>query len=127
MEELFNRNSLAFETQVITEEHKKPDFVFPGGVAYHNMSYPANKLIVLGAKTTCKDRWRQVVTEADRVDTKYLCTLQQGISKQQLHEMQSEGIVLVVPRKYIKMYPEEWQDSIWDIKKFIAFVHEKTE
>lgn len=125
LEELFNRNSLAFETQVITEEHKKPDFVFPSGAAYHNQLYSSNKLIVLGAKTTCKDRWRQVVTEADRVDTKYLCTLQQGISCQQLHEMQSEHVVLVVPRPYIKAYPQEYRDTILDLKTFIQFVHER--
>ncbi len=125
LEEIFNKNSLVFESQVITEERKKPDFVFPGGKAYHDITYPANKLVVLGAKTTCKDRWRQVVTEADRVDTKYLCTLQQGISSQQLHEMESENIVLVVPKEYIKTYPREYQSQIWNLKKFIAFVHEK--
>jgi hypothetical protein len=127
LEEIFRKNALPFETQVITEERKKPDFVFPSGSAYHNASYPSNKLIVLGAKTTCKDRWRQVVTEANRVETKYLCTMQQGISAQQLHEMQSERIVLVVPKEYIRTYPKEYQPLIWDLKKFIAFVHETME
>lgn len=122
---LFKENHLVFDEQVRTEQNKKPDFVFPGKEAYHNPKYDANRLIVLGAKTTCKDRWRQVVTEADRVDTKYLCTLQQGISSQQLHEMESENIVLVVPKEYIKTYPREYQSQIWNLKKFIAFVHEK--
>ena len=34
-----------------------------------------------------KDRWRQVLNEADCIETKYLFTLQQGISKNQLREM----------------------------------------
>lgn len=80
----------------------------------------------MGAKTTCKDRWRQVVTEADRVDTKYLCTLQQGNTVQQMKEMQSEHVVLVVPKPYIKSYPPEFRDSILDLKTFIRFVREKT-
>lgn len=56
------------------------------------MLFPANKLVFLGAKTTCKDRWRQVLNEADRIETKYLFTLQQGISKNQLREMKHEHL-----------------------------------
>ena len=120
---LFRANGLPFEEQVKTEGNKKPDFVFPSGDAYHDMSYPAEKLVILGAKTTCKDRWRQILNEADRIKdlTKYLVTLQQGISPQQLAEMQSEDVQLVVPKGYIKSYPKEFQDSIWSIKDFIDF------
>lgn len=123
---LFDGNGLRYEAQVVTEEKKRPDFVFPGGAAYHNPQYDISKLIVLGAKTTCKDRWRQIINEADRVKEKYLCTLQQGISPQQLHEMQSEHVILVVPKPYIKSYPPEYQDGIYSLSQFIAFVKEKT-
>lgn len=122
---LFKENHLVFDEQVRTEQNKKPDFVFPGKEAYHNPNYDANRLIVLGAKTTCKDRWRQVVTEADRVNVKYLCTLQQGNTVQQMKEMQSEHVVLVVPKPYIKSYPPEFRESIFDLKTFIQFVREK--
>ena len=80
--------------------------------------------IVLGAKTTCKDRWRQVLTEADRVDVKYLFTLQQGISKNQLKEMHDSRLVLVVPHKYIQSFPMEYQREIKDLYGFIQMVHE---
>lgn len=126
LEAIFQGNNLKYEPQVVTEEKKRPDFVFPGATAYHNPDYPSDKLVVLGAKTTCKDRWRQVVTEADRVKTKYLCTLQQGISPQQLHEMKSENVVLVVPQPYIKTYPKEYQGDIFTLAKFIHLVQEKT-
>lgn len=123
---IFDGNNLVYESQVVTEEKKRPDFVFPSGAAYHDPKYPADRLIVLGAKTTCKDRWRQVITEADRTDIKYLCTLQQGISPQQLHEMSTEKVVLVVPKPYIKCYPKEYQESIMTLGTFIQFVREKT-
>lgn len=121
---VFSGNHLPFETQVITEGNKKPDFIFPSAAAYHDMSYPAGKLISLAAKTTCKDRWRQVLNEADRLkdDYKYLCTLQQGISINQLDEMKAEKVRLVVPRPYIKMYPKERQIDIWSIGRFVEFV-----
>jgi chaperone required for assembly of F1-ATPase len=44
-------------------------------------------LVMLGVKSTSKDRWRQVMTEADRIPQKHLCTLEAGISTKQTDEM----------------------------------------
>ncbi len=125
--DIFTHNELVFEEQAITEDNKKPDFLFPNGECYHNMQFPADDLIVLGAKTTCKDRWRQVLTEADRVDVKYLFTLQQGISKNQLKEMHDSRLTLVVPHKYIASFPQEYQSEISDLTRFISLVRQKQE
>lgn len=122
---IFVQNRLEFEEQAITEDNKKPDFLFPNGKCYHNILFPSDDIIVMGAKTTCKDRWRQVLTEADRVNIKYLFTLQQGISKNQLKEMQDSGLKLVVPKKYIGCFPIEYQNYIIDLAGFISTVKEK--
>ena len=108
-------------------KNKKTDFLFPNGQCYHNLSFPADDLIVLGAKTTCKDRWRQVLTEANRVDVKYLFTLQQGISKNQLQEMKDSHLTLVVPNKYISSFPKEYQGEISNLSSFINMVRRKQE
>ncbi|MBR1550833.1 MAG: restriction endonuclease [Muribaculaceae bacterium] len=124
---IFTNNSLIFEEQAVTEDNKKPDFLFPNAACYHNLQFPADDLIVLGAKTTCKDRWRQVLTEADRIEVKYLFTLQQGISKNQLKEMHDSRLTLVVPKKYITSFPVEYQAEISDLKTFISMVCKKQE
>ena len=124
---IFDGNSLQYETQIKSEGNKKPDFIFPGADAYHNMDYDSGKLIFLGAKTTCKDRWRQILNEANRIPYKHLFTLQQGISPQQLEEMQTENVVLVVPEQYINLYPPMYRASILSLQKFISFVREKAE
>ena len=123
---IFAGNNLKFDTQAVTEGNKKPDFIFPSKAAYHDKNFSADKLIILGAKTTCKDRWRQILNEANRVrgKKKYLCTLQQGISIQQLQEMQAEKVVLVVPKPYIEKYPKEFREEIFTLSKFINFVKE---
>lgn len=123
---IFDGNSILYTAQAVTEGNKKPDFIFPSQTAYHNMSFPADQLISLAAKTTCKDRWRQILNEADRLrgQTKYLCTLQQGISAAQMDEMQEEQVILVVPKPYIATYPRDRQDRIWTIEKFIKYVRE---
>ena len=126
---IFDGNNLQYEEQVVTEGNKRPDFIFPSKKAYHDLTYPTNKLISLAAKTTCKDRWRQVLNEANRLkdDYKYLCTLQQGISTAQLDEMQAEKVRLIVPELYIGTYPKERRQEIWSLGKFIAYVREVIE
>ena len=74
-----------------------PDFLFPSSAAYADGAFPANRLRMLAVKTTCKDRWRQILTEADRITTKHLLTLQEGVSEKQFQEMVGEGVQLVVP------------------------------
>ncbi len=50
---------------------------------------------MLAVKTTCKDRWRQILNEAQRIKPKHLLTLQEGVSHRQFDEMQeSKNLVL---------------------------------
>ncbi len=123
---ILTANGLLFQEQVKTEGSKRPDFVFPSGAAYHDMGRSPDKLVVLAAKTTCKDRWRQILTEAKRMENepKWLITLQQGNSVQQLNEMMEDNVRLVVPEPYIRSYPAEYRGSIWPFKKFIGYVRE---
>ena len=123
---VFDGNQITYTAQAVTEGNKKPDFIFPSQAAYRNMAFPVDKLVSLAAKTTCKDRWRQVINEADRLRDrpKYLCTLQQGISPAQMDEMQSENVILVVPKPYISSYPKDRQDRIWTLSKFVDYIRE---
>lgn len=122
---IFTAAKLEYEEQAITEDNKKPDFLFPSGEAYRNLLFPADKLVFLGAKTTCKDRWRQVLNEADRIEIKYLFTLQQGISKNQLQEMKHENLKLVVPAPYRTSFDKEFQPEIETLASFINIVKAK--
>lgn len=121
---IFHINQLIFEEQAMTEDNKRPDFLFPNSTCYHNLEFPARNIIVLGAKTTCKDRWRQVLTEANRTTKKYLFTLQQGVSRNQLKEMHDSGLTLVAPKKYISCFPIQHRHEIMSLSGFISMVHE---
>lgn len=126
---IFDGNDIRYTAQGVTEGNKKPDFVFPSIEDYHNAEFSIERLCTLAAKTTCKDRWRQVLNEADRLrdQNKYLCTMQQGISSAQMDEMQSERVILVVPKPYIRTYPKDRQNRIWTIGQFVAYVKEMEE
>ena len=121
---IFDENKIEYTAQAVTEGNKKPDFLFPSEEAYHDMTFSIEKLCTLAAKTTCKDRWRQILNEADRLrdENKYLCTMQQGISAAQMDEMQAEKVILVVPKHNITAYPKEKRDRIWTVGRFVDYV-----
>ncbi|WP_410060637.1 type II restriction endonuclease [Alistipes putredinis] len=125
LEEIFNVFSLKYNSQAVTEINKRPDFLFPSQEAYANLKFDENKLVVLASKTTCKDRWRQILNEADRVRIKHLFTLQQGISSNQLAEMYKSDVCLVVPKPYISSFPEEYHSRILTLNEFIKQVKVK--
>ncbi len=121
---IFDGNCIEYSSQAVTEGNKKPDFLFPSQEAYHDYGFSVDYIVSLAAKTTCKDRWRQVLNEADRLrdKPKYLCTLQQGISGAQMDEMQAENVILVVPKPYIVAYPKDRRDRIWTLARFVEYV-----
>ncbi len=125
LSEAFNLWEIPYSAQPVTEQNKKPDFIFPSIEYYYNASKDDNTLIFLGAKTTCKDRWRQVVNEADKISQKHLFTLQQGISANQLLEMKKYGVTLVVPQPYLETFPKECRSDIWTLIRFLNFAKEK--
>ena len=120
--DMFDRFQLRYEAQPITEDNKRPDFLFPGVQEYTNPKYENSRLIMLAAKTTCKDRWRQILTEADRIKVKHLFTIQKGISRNQLNEMYKQNVCLVVPSRLIETFPQEFRGRILTLETFINFV-----
>ncbi len=119
---IFDVHSLNYEMHCRTEDNKKPDFIFPDIITYFQEAVGSDKLVFLGAKTTCKDRWRQIISEADRIPNKHLFTLQQGISSNQLTEMQAANVKLVVPQSHISSFPTAHRDKLMSLSSFVEFV-----
>ena len=94
---LLTEAGIAFDAQAVIDGNVRPDVLFPGKSAYNDPSHDAGDLVVLGLKTTCRDRWRQVLNEGKRVPLKHLLTLQPAMSRAQLTEMQEARLQLVVP------------------------------
>ncbi|MEY3895477.1 MAG: hypothetical protein RLZZ214_996 [Verrucomicrobiota bacterium] len=125
--EVFRQYGLAFEKGVTLEAKAKPDFLFPGQESYFDEEFPVGLLTLLGAKTSCKDRWRQVLAESARVREKHLVTLQPAISTDQLQQMRSHHLQLVVPEAVHVSYPLSERTHLWSLETFIAMVRDKQE
>ncbi|EIX9713469.1 type II restriction endonuclease [Klebsiella sp. GG_Kp154] len=125
LETIFKEHSLPFEKgsrRNVTENNSKPDFLFPSFSAYHEKEYPQEKLFLLAAKTTCKDRWRQVLAEAARIPKKHLITLQSLISSNQLEEMRYHQLQLVIPSPVLSLYSSDSQTFLMPLYEFIDVV-----
>lgn len=122
---IFDAGGFMYEKHAETELHKRPDFLFPNSECYHNKYFHQDKLLMLAAKTTCKDRWRQVLNEADKIRNKYLFTLQPGVSSNQLKEMKSCELTLVVPRKNLRLFDFSETNNVIDLSTFVSYIKEK--
>lgn len=108
-----------FAHGVDSEPGNKPDFLFPSQAHYRDPGFPEAKLRMLAVKTTCKDRWRQVTREADRIRPKHLLTLQEGVSPGQYRQMAEAQVRLVVPRAHVKRFPKEIRGELTTLGGFI--------
>lgn len=122
---LLNANHISFSHTPVTENKSKPDFLFPEIKYYKDPEFPAQYLTMLGSKSTCKDRWRQVLSEADRIERKHLLTLEAAISVNQTNEMQYNKLQLVVPKSIHSTYTEGQQSWLYTVDDFLGEVREK--
>ncbi|WP_332659714.1 type II restriction endonuclease [Brevundimonas sp.] len=122
LEAVFLAQGIRFARGAQTENRNKPDFLFPGAVEYADAAFPEARLTMLGAKSTLKDRWRQVLSEARRIDQKHLLTLEPGISENQTGEMQAKSLQLVVPRRLHETFRPGQREWLVDLASFLDLV-----
>lgn len=121
VQQLLQREGLRFQMRQVLDD-TRPDIIIPGKAEYEDPDYPMDRLFMVGLKTTCKDRWRQVLSEAPRMKVRHILTLQAGISGKQLNEMWRSQVVLVVPQTLHKEYPPEHRNNLLTVDNFVAGV-----
>lgn len=67
-----------------------------------------------------KDRWMQILAEADRIEEKHLLTLEPGISVNQTDEMRDKRLALVVPANLHSSYTALQRTRLLTFSDFIA-------
>jgi hypothetical protein len=125
VEHVFASCGIRYARSAATENKAKPDFLFPGAAEYRDTGFPAARLTMLGVKSTCKDRWRQVLSEADRIPAKHLLTLETAISAAQTDEMRARSLQLVVPRSLHATFSPAQQEWLSDLTTFTELVRSR--
>ena len=100
--ELIIENLLKYLNYPIDTQKKiqnlKIDFILPSRKYY---DIDPLGTILLSAKRTFRERWKQVVSEADQSNTFFLATIDKDITKIQLNEIQNSGIYVINTEKNI--------------------------
>ena len=125
LEAIFTIHTIRYARGAETENKNKPDFLFPGQTEYQTPDFPAARLTMLGSKATLKDRWRQVLSEAERIAVKHLLTLSPGLSENQTSEMRAKSLQLVIPRTLHETYRPAQQKWLMDMRDFLQLVSER--
>lgn len=127
LEALFSARNLRFARGALTENKNRPDFLFPGAAEYGDPAFPEEKLSMLGAKSTLKDRWRQVLAEAGRIKNKHLITLEPGISEAQTQQIAAVKLQLVLPAALHVTFRDSQRSGLMTLADFIEHVHARQE
>ncbi len=77
---------------------------------------------MLAVKSTMRERWRQILEEAVRINRKHLLTLQRGVSAKQFEAIQEAGIQLVVPERLQSSYRKDIQPHLQTLESFLGDV-----
>ncbi len=125
LEILFKECGIRYTRTPKTENKSKPDFIFPGIEEYKTPEYDPLLLTMLGVKSSCKDRWRQVLAEADRIERKHLLTLEAAISENQTDEMQAKKLQLVLPEELHGTYSEKQRSWLMNVTQFTELVRHR--
>lgn len=119
---VLDAHNVTYARGATTEHNHKPDFLFPSLEAYQAAPEGDPALTMLGAKSTCKDRWRQVLAEAAKIPRKHLLTLEPGITEPQTAQMEASALQLVVPLAIQATYTAAQQGWLWSVRDFIDSV-----
>jgi hypothetical protein len=117
---IFDEEQIEYVAQPETEPGHRPDFVFPSLERYRVASVGDPSLAMLAVKSTLRDRWRQVLREADKIPRKHLLTLDQGVSEAQFQDIARSGIQLVVPEGRIRSFPRGVRRHVQSLATFVG-------
>lgn len=123
IETMLAGGGIPFEKQVIIEAKKRPDFILPS-LAFIDSGRPeAATGLILSAKTTLRERWKQVDREKG-ARALYLTTVDENIAGNAIDDMASTGIFLVVPEGLMLSKASEYagRENVLGFKDFCGKV-----
>lgn len=98
IEAMLVAGDLPFAKQVVMDAKKRPDFVLPSLRQLKRPESGSPPGIILSAKTTLRERWKQVQREMGSGEL-FLATVDDSIAANAIEDMAALGIILVVPER----------------------------
>jgi hypothetical protein len=120
---LLQAHQIPHSPQCRTEGKRKPDFVVPGCDQYHDVAFPPNRLRMVACKSTIRERWPQILLEADRIPDKFLLTLDRRLTDQAIRDMAAKRLHPFLPESVrLDAYPRSGE--VWRLRNVAALMAE---
>lgn len=108
IEAMLADGSIPFEKQAIIAAKKRPDFILPSQKFMESSQPGAETALILSAKTTLRERWKQVEREKGARKL-YLTTVDENIAGNAIEDMASFGVHLVIPESLKESKQAEYE------------------
>lgn len=122
IEAMLSGGGIPFEKQVIIEARKRPDFILPSLAFIDSGTDAAATGLILSAKTTLRERWKQVEREKGSRRL-FLTTVDENIAGNAIEDMASFGVYLVIPENLMKSKEAEYEGRA-NVMSFGQFCHD---
>ncbi|QKD00552.1 type II restriction endonuclease [Mesorhizobium loti] len=107
IEAMLGDGNIPFEKQVILASKKRPDFILPSLAFIDSGKAGSETGLILSAKTTLRERWKQVEREKGSRPL-FLTTVDENIAGSVIEDMASIGVSLVIPESLRKAKETEY-------------------
>lgn len=95
---------IPYGAQCRTERDERPDFLIPGCSQYSDPAFPGGALRMVACKSKIRERWRQILEEADRIPEKYLLTLDPALTDDTVTKMLGSRLQVFLPAQVIRTH-----------------------
>lgn len=119
IEAMLAGGDIPFEKQVIIASRKRPDFILPSLAVFQKPDDHDHPGLILSAKTTLRERWKQVEREKGKQEL-FLTTVDENVAGNAIEDMASFGVYLVIPEslKVSATSEYEGQKNVLSFKEF---------
>jgi hypothetical protein len=107
--QLLREGGVSFEEQAVTGG-RRPDFVLPGLHSLRSRRRAEADALILSAKTTLRERWKQITLERFGCPL-FLATVDDRVSLQAIRDMKHQNICLVVPESLKRAKESVYRDK----------------
>lgn len=123
IESMLMDGQIPHEKQVVIEAKKRPDFILPSLAGLRAPKQGNSSGLILSAKTTLRERWKQVEREMKGGGELFLATVDENIASNAIKEMGEMGINLVVPEALMNSKETEYAGHK-NVLSFAIFFHD---
>lgn len=100
IEQVLKDGKIKFQAQAVTGG-RRPDFILPDKEKLDSPSRKYEDALIISAKTTLRERWKQVTHEKFNCAL-FLATVDDRVSAEAIEDMNKKGIQLIVPESLKK-------------------------